>query len=162
MISNGREPKSCLGQVFNTKLGHIAVLHAKCMAWHAATSRVENSAQGLSCQLKFVHVETDILSCWWNNDVAIFLFLFSSQVSSEWLGQLNKPLFICPRKKTLWVSAAKSWWKLMTIICCLLVIRKGVRPAAQESPYPLIEYYYFGEKDFKNNRLAILSNRFAN
>ncbi len=27
----------------------------KCMAWHAATSRVENSAQGVSCHLKFVH-----------------------------------------------------------------------------------------------------------
>jgi len=25
------------------------------MAWHAATSRVENSAQGSPCQLKFVH-----------------------------------------------------------------------------------------------------------
>jgi len=54
-ISNGREPKSCLGQVFSSKLGHIAILHNKCMAWHTATSRVENSAQGLSCQLKFVH-----------------------------------------------------------------------------------------------------------
>jgi hypothetical protein len=28
------------------------------MAWHAATSRVENSAQGSSCQLKFLHVLT--------------------------------------------------------------------------------------------------------
>ncbi len=48
-ISNGRGPKSCLGRVFNSKLGHIAILHTKWVAWHAATSRVENSAQGLSC-----------------------------------------------------------------------------------------------------------------
>jgi len=54
-ISNGREPKSCLDQVFNSKLGHIDILCNKCMVWHAATSRVENSAQGSSCQLKFVH-----------------------------------------------------------------------------------------------------------
>jgi hypothetical protein len=31
-ISNGREPKSCLGQVFNSKLGRIATLPSKCMA----------------------------------------------------------------------------------------------------------------------------------
>jgi hypothetical protein len=48
-ISNGRGPKSCLGWVFNSKLGHIAILHTKWKAWHAATSRVENLAQGLSC-----------------------------------------------------------------------------------------------------------------
>jgi len=54
-ISNGREPKSCLGQVFNSKLGCIVILCGKCMAWHAATSIVENSAQGSSCELKFVH-----------------------------------------------------------------------------------------------------------
>jgi len=53
--ANGREPKSCLGRVFNSKLGHTAMLCRKCMAWQAATSRVENSAQGSSCQLKFDH-----------------------------------------------------------------------------------------------------------
>ncbi len=31
-ISNGREPKSCLGQVFNSKLDHTAILCSKCMA----------------------------------------------------------------------------------------------------------------------------------
>ena len=31
-ISNGREPKSCLGRVFNSKLGCIATLLSKCMA----------------------------------------------------------------------------------------------------------------------------------
>ncbi len=30
--SNVREPKSCLGRVFNSKLGHIATLLSKCMA----------------------------------------------------------------------------------------------------------------------------------
>ncbi len=54
-ISSGREYKSCLGWVFNSKLDCIAILCSKCMARHAATSRVENSALDLSCQLKFVH-----------------------------------------------------------------------------------------------------------
>ncbi len=31
-ISNEREPKSCLGRVFNSKLGGIAILCGKCMA----------------------------------------------------------------------------------------------------------------------------------
>ncbi len=41
-ISNGREPRSCLGRVFNIKLGSFVsiVLHP-----HTPTSRVENSAQ---------------------------------------------------------------------------------------------------------------------
>ncbi len=30
-ISNGREPKSCLGRVFNSMLGLIATLCSKCM-----------------------------------------------------------------------------------------------------------------------------------
>ncbi len=54
-ISNGRETKSCLGPVFNSKLGRIDMPHNKCMAWHPATHRVENSEQGSSCHLKFVH-----------------------------------------------------------------------------------------------------------
>ncbi len=29
-VTNGREPKSCLGQVFNSRLGHIAALLSKC------------------------------------------------------------------------------------------------------------------------------------
>ena len=45
-ISNGREPKSCLGRVFNFKLGQIAILRKKYMKWHSDTSRVENLAQG--------------------------------------------------------------------------------------------------------------------
>ncbi len=55
MIFSGREPKSSLGWVFNSKSDHIAIMCSKCMAWHAATSTVENSDQGLSCQLMFVH-----------------------------------------------------------------------------------------------------------
>jgi hypothetical protein len=30
-ITDGREPRSCLGRVFNSKLGHIAKLGSKCM-----------------------------------------------------------------------------------------------------------------------------------
>ncbi len=30
-ITNGREPRSCLGRVFNSKLGCIAALDSKCM-----------------------------------------------------------------------------------------------------------------------------------
>jgi len=30
-ITNGREPRSCLGRVFNSKLGRIATLSSKCM-----------------------------------------------------------------------------------------------------------------------------------
>jgi len=57
-ITNGREPRSCLGRVFNSKLGCIATPGSKCMVcMHAATSKVENLAQGSSCKLKFVHAK---------------------------------------------------------------------------------------------------------
>jgi hypothetical protein len=56
--------KSCLGWVFNSKLGHIAMLCNTCLTWHAATSRTENSGQGLSCQLKFVHALTNYDIFW--------------------------------------------------------------------------------------------------
>ncbi len=52
MITNGREPRSCLGWVFNSKLGCFATHYS---VTHATTSKVENSAQGSSCKLKFVH-----------------------------------------------------------------------------------------------------------
>jgi hypothetical protein len=55
VITNGREPRSCLGRVFNSKLGCIATPDSKCSMHAAATSKVENSAQGSSCKLKFVH-----------------------------------------------------------------------------------------------------------
>ncbi len=49
-ISNGREPRSCLGRVFNIKLGSFVSKQLNCMArTHTATSRVENSAQVSSC-----------------------------------------------------------------------------------------------------------------
>jgi hypothetical protein len=31
-VTNGREPKSCLGRVFNSKIGHIAALLSNCLA----------------------------------------------------------------------------------------------------------------------------------
>jgi hypothetical protein len=40
---NGKEPKSCLGQVFNSKLGSFATEYNKCIATLRATSRVANS-----------------------------------------------------------------------------------------------------------------------
>ncbi len=53
-ITNGREPRSCLGRVFNSKLGCFATPKVHSMM-HAATTKVENSAKGSSCKLKFVH-----------------------------------------------------------------------------------------------------------
>ncbi len=51
----GREDKSCLGRVFNFKFGCLCA-ECNCMAYPSMpTSRVENSAQVSSCQLKFVH-----------------------------------------------------------------------------------------------------------
>ncbi len=48
-LTNGREPKSCLGRVFNFKLGCFA----RCVQFMAYTnmdeSRLENSAQVSSC-----------------------------------------------------------------------------------------------------------------
>jgi hypothetical protein len=32
-ITNGREPRSCLGRVFNSKLGCIGTLGSKCMVY---------------------------------------------------------------------------------------------------------------------------------
>jgi len=33
MITNGRKPRSCLGRVFNSKLGCIATLGSMCMVF---------------------------------------------------------------------------------------------------------------------------------
>ncbi len=53
--ANGREPKSCLGRIFNFKLGCLGS-ECNCMAYPSTpTSRVENSAQVSSCQFTFVH-----------------------------------------------------------------------------------------------------------
>jgi len=38
-----------------------------------------------------------------------------SLVSPERLGQQNRPVSICPRKKSLYVLAMKSWWRLTPI-----------------------------------------------
>jgi hypothetical protein len=51
-----------VGRVFNSKLGCIAALGS--VTTHAATSKVENSAPGSSCKLKFVHAYTALfVSC---------------------------------------------------------------------------------------------------
>ncbi len=55
-VSNRKESKSCLGRVFNFKLGRISTLLSEGLGIHRATSRLESSAQGSSCQLEFVHV----------------------------------------------------------------------------------------------------------
>ncbi len=48
--ANGREPKSCLGWFFRSKLGSFAQMHSKCHSMYAANSRVESSAHVKSCQ----------------------------------------------------------------------------------------------------------------
>ncbi len=50
-----------MGRVFNSKLGRIVLLRRKCMA--IIRQLVENSAQVLSCQLKFVYVLSDAPNC---------------------------------------------------------------------------------------------------
>ncbi len=52
-ITNGREPRSCLGQVFNFKSGSFTD-NSKILQPANATSKVENWTQVLSCKLKFV------------------------------------------------------------------------------------------------------------
>ncbi len=60
--TNGREPKSCLGRVFKFKLGCFCYgCHWK-LQTNAPTFEVKNSAQVLSCQLKFVHECSILLS----------------------------------------------------------------------------------------------------
>jgi hypothetical protein len=54
-LSNGREPKSCVSRVLNSKLGTHVQCQSKCMGIHAATSRAENFVQVFSCALEFVH-----------------------------------------------------------------------------------------------------------
>ncbi len=53
--ANGREPKTFLGRVFNNKLGCFEDVHETHVCGCTPKSIVENLAQVLSCQLKFVH-----------------------------------------------------------------------------------------------------------
>ncbi len=53
--ANGREPKTCLGQVFHYKLGRFENVYETQVCRCTPTSVVVNLAQVLSCQLKFVH-----------------------------------------------------------------------------------------------------------
>ncbi len=43
--ANGREPKTCLGRVFNFKLGCFNDVHVFYLCGRTPTSKVENSAQ---------------------------------------------------------------------------------------------------------------------
>ncbi len=48
-ITNGREPRSCLGRVFNFKIGSFTWLTPKMLSVQMDKFKVENSAQVLSC-----------------------------------------------------------------------------------------------------------------
>ncbi len=98
------------------------MLCKKCMARQAATSRDENSAQGSSCQLKFVHVSGQgilkgevSLYHWppfwlvWNQlyDNWQFLFWFlktdsSKPVKQEVNGTVILPLLVLPDRGVKW------------------------------------------------------------
>ncbi len=58
-VSIGRELKSCLGRVFNSKLVSFIVLGGKCVAYKTATSRVENSVLVLAV-VSIVHFDQKI------------------------------------------------------------------------------------------------------
>jgi hypothetical protein len=47
--ANGREPKTCLGRVFNYKLGCFEDVYETHVCGHMLRSVVENSAQVSSC-----------------------------------------------------------------------------------------------------------------
>jgi hypothetical protein len=50
MNANGTEPKSCLGRVFNFKIGCFVAVHVLLGIYiHTLVSKVENSVQVLSC-----------------------------------------------------------------------------------------------------------------
>ncbi len=52
-LSNGREPRSCLGRVFNFKLDRFASLHNKCMAHIQPLLKLKTWPRFVL--LKFVH-----------------------------------------------------------------------------------------------------------
>ncbi len=58
-ITNRREPRSCLGQV-STLSQEVLLITPKLHSLQMATSKVENSAQVLSCKLKFVHGSVEL------------------------------------------------------------------------------------------------------
>jgi hypothetical protein len=86
-ISNGREPKnSCLGQVFNSKLGHIATaLCSKCMVCVQPLLKLKTWPEGSSCQLKFVHgldaflsIQLTALLDWWGCEECFSLLIVNA------------------------------------------------------------------------------------
>ncbi len=54
-ITNGREPRSCLGRVFNSKLGCIATLGSKCMVCMQQPLLKLKTWPKARPELKFVH-----------------------------------------------------------------------------------------------------------
>jgi hypothetical protein len=54
-------------EYLNPKVSQFYSLHQKCGSMQMATLEVENSAQVLSCWLKFVHDESSVGFChhWW-------------------------------------------------------------------------------------------------
>jgi hypothetical protein len=64
-------------------------------------------------------------------------YISDSRVSPEWLGHYNRPLSICPWKKSLWVMVTKSWWYFTD---CWQSTR-DFWPAAQA--LPIIKYYCY-------------------
>ncbi len=63
-MTNGREPKSCLGQVFNSKLGHIATLGSKCMVCMQPLLKLETRprARPVSLSLSMHNVAKAIMA----------------------------------------------------------------------------------------------------
>jgi len=59
-------------------------------------------------------------------DIAMLLFLaWTAEFLWNSLANRLSPCLSVLGRSRFAVLDAKSWWKLMTIICCLLVIRKG-------------------------------------
>ncbi len=72
--ANGTQPKSCLVPVFNFKLGCLCYESNCEVLTNMPTFKVENSAQVLSCSLKFVHGY---------NQVTVINFILPSNSNTE-------------------------------------------------------------------------------
>ncbi len=77
---------SCLGRVFNFKLGSFSSRQQKWFA-HTATSRVENSAQVSSFRLRFVHSTIDTQD---NRLSLLFLLKLTVTLINPWQGSQFK------------------------------------------------------------------------
>ncbi len=132
MISKRREPKCCLGQVFNFKLGSFTMKQFQLHYMHTDNSVVENSAQVLSCLLKSVHALSRedklkgndfLVQTSWDQLLLKLKTLFSfllNQLPNEEVNctepspSVSVPCFICQNfdggKKKEW--AQKGWKKV--------------------------------------------------